>query len=235
MDFIKISVLSLTSLIVLFILTKLMGNKEMSQLSMFDYIIGITIGSIAAEMSTALEDEFWQPLLAMFIYALVSIIISFISSKSLKFRRIVTGTTLVLLDNGKLYYKNFKKAKLDLDEFLMLCRVNGYFNISDIQTALLESNGKISFLPKAESRPTITSDFDLKPSQERITVNVILDQKILYENLEYTGNDYVWLQNQLTKQGVKDIKDVFLATCDSKNKLSIYTKEFFSNSHDFYN
>jgi uncharacterized membrane protein YcaP (DUF421 family) len=90
-------------------------------------------------------------------------------------------------------------------------------------------------LPKAESRPTITSDFDLKPSQERITVNVILDQKILYENLEYTGNDYVWLQNQLTKQGVKDIKDVFLATCDSKNKLSIYTKEFFSNSHDFYN
>jgi uncharacterized membrane protein YcaP (DUF421 family) len=142
MDFIKISVLSLTSLIVLFILTKLMGNKEMSQLSMFDYIIGITIGSIAAEMSTALEDEFWQPLLAMFIYALVSIIISFISSKSLKFRRIVTGTTLVLLDNGKLYYKNFKKAKLDLDEFLMLCRVNGYFNLSDIQTALLESNGK---------------------------------------------------------------------------------------------
>ena len=235
MDFLKISILSLTSLIVLFILTKLMGNKEMSQLSMFDYIIGITIGSIAAEMSTALEDEFWQPLLAMFIYAMVSIIISFVSSKSLKFRRIVTGTTLILLDNGKLYYKNFKKAKLDLDEFLMLCRVGGYFNLSDIQTALLESNGKISFLPKAEKRPTITSDFYLKPVQDRITVNVILDQKILYENLEYTGNDYVWLQNQLTKQGIKDIKDVFLATCDSENKLSVYTKDMLNNSHDFFN
>ena len=235
MDFLKISALSLTSLIVLFILTKLMGNKEMSQLSMFDYIIGITIGSIAAEMSTALEDEFWQPLLAMFIYAIVSIIISFISLKSLKFRRIVTGTTLILLDNGKLYYKNFKKAKLDLDEFLMLCRVSGYFNLSDIQTALLESNGKISFLPKAEKRPAITSDFNLKPTQDRITINVILDQKVLYENLEYTGNDYIWLQNQLTKQGIKDIKDVFLATCDSENKLSIYTKDLLNNSHDFFN
>lgn len=233
--FLKISALSLTSLIVLFILTKLMGNKEMSQLSMFDYIIGITIGSIAAEMSTALEDEFWQPLLAMFIYAIVSIIISFISLKSLKFRRIVTGTTLILLDNGKLYYKNFKKAKLDLDEFLMLCRVSGYFNLSDIQTALLESNGKISFLPKAEKRPAITSDFNLKPTQDRITINVILDQKVLYENLEYTGNDYIWLQNQLTKQGIKDIKDVFLATCDSENKLSIYTKDLLNNSHDFFN
>lgn len=235
MDFLKISILSLTSLIVLFILTKLMGNKEMSQLSMFDYIIGITIGSIAAEMSTALENEFWQPLLAMCIYALVSIIISLISSKSLKARRIITGSTLILLDNGELYFKNFKKAKLDLDEFLMLCRINGYFNLSDIQTALLESNGKISFLPKAERRPTITADFNLKPKQDRITVNVILDKKIIYDNLKYTGNDYVWLQNQLTKQGIKNIEEVFLATCDSENKLSVYKKNSLKNSHDFFN
>lgn len=235
MDFLKILALSLTSLIVLFILTKLMGNKEMSQLSMFDYIIGITIGSIAAEMATALENDFWQPLLAMVIYALVSIVISFISSKSLKARRIIIGATLILLDNGKLYFENFKKAKLDLDEFLMLCRINGYFNLSDIQTALLESNGKISFLPKAEKRPTITADFNLKPKQDRIAVNVILDKKIIYNNLKYTGNDYVWLQNQLAKQGIKNVEDVFLAICDSENKLSIYTKNSLKNSHDFFN
>ena len=127
----------------------------MSQLSMFDYIIGITIGSIAAEMATALETEFWQPLLAMGIYALVAVIFSILSTKSLKSRRLISGTTLVLFDNGILYRKNFKTAKLDLDEFLMICRINGYFNLNDIQTALLETNGKISFLPKAEKRPTI--------------------------------------------------------------------------------
>lgn len=234
MNLLKIAVLSITSLIVLFILTKLMGNKEMSQLSMFDYIIGITIGSIAAEMATALENDFWQPLLAMIIYALASIVISFTSYKSLKARRFIYGSTLILLDNGELYFKNFKKGKLDLDEFLMLCRINGYFNLSDIQTALLENNGKISFIPKAEKRPTVTSDLNLTPKQDRVTVNVILDQKILYENLDYTGNDYMWLQNQLTKQGISDIKDVFLATCDFENNLSVYTRNSLKNSHDFF-
>lgn len=122
MDLLKIVALSFGSLIFLFILTKLMGNKEMSQLSMFDYIIGITIGSIAAEMSTALESDFMQPVVAMAVYAAVSIIISIFSYKSLKFRRIISGNSLILFDNGQLYRDNLKKAKLDLNEFLMQCR-----------------------------------------------------------------------------------------------------------------
>lgn len=124
MDLLKIVALSLGSVIFLFILTKLMGNKEMSQLSMFDYIIGITIGSIAAEMATALENDFMQPLVAMAVYAIVAIIISILSYKSLKFRRISSGDCLILLDNGEIYRDNLKKAKLDLNEFLMQCRIN---------------------------------------------------------------------------------------------------------------
>lgn len=127
MDLLKIVALSLGSVIFLFILTKLMGNKEMSQLSMFDYIIGITIGSIAAEMATALESDFMQPLVAMAVYAVVAIIISILSYKSLKFRRISSGDCLILLDNGEIYRDNFKKAKLDLNEFLMQCRINRIF------------------------------------------------------------------------------------------------------------
>lgn len=127
MDLLKIVALSLGSVIFLFILTKLMGNKEMSQLSMFDYIIGITIGSIAAEMATALESDFMQPLVAMAVYAVVSIVISVLSYKSLKFRRISSGDSLILLDNGEIYRDNFKKAKLDLNEFLMQCRINRIF------------------------------------------------------------------------------------------------------------
>lgn len=127
MDLLKIVALSLGSVIFLFILTKLMGNKEMSQLSMFDYIIGITIGSIAAEMATALESDFMQPLVAMAVYAVVSIVISVLSYKSLKFRRISSGDSLILLDNGEIYRDNLKKAKLDLNEFLMQCRINRIF------------------------------------------------------------------------------------------------------------
>lgn len=127
MDLLKIVALSFGSVIFLFILTKLMGNKEMSQLSMFDYIIGITIGSIAAEMATALESDFMQPVVAMAIYALVSIVISILSYKSLKIRRMISGNSLILLDNGELYRDNLKKAKLDLNEFLMQCRTSRIF------------------------------------------------------------------------------------------------------------
>lgn len=209
MELLKIVLLSFFSIIVLFILSKLMGNKEMSQLSMFDYIISITIGSIAAEMATALESDFMQPLVAMAIYALVSIIISIISYKSLKFRRIISGNSLILLDNGKLYRKNFKKAKLDINEFLMQCRTDGYFNLADIQTAILEANGKISFLPVSQKRPVTPNDMNINIPLEKVVINIILDGKLLKENLYYTGNDEIWLEKQLSSQSINTIEELF--------------------------
>ena len=234
MDLLKIVWLSLGSLLALFVLTKIMGNKEMSQLSMFDYIIGITIGSIAAEMSTALENDFMQPLLAMIIYALASVIISFVSYKSLKANRFLTGPSLILLDNGELYRNNLKKAKLDITEFLMQCRTNGYFNLSDIKTAILEPNGKISFLPKAEKRPATPSDMNISVPVDRVVVNVILDGFVLKENLYHTGNDELWLEKQLVSQGIQNVDDIYLATCDCNNNLSVYLKKDLENKHDFF-
>lgn len=234
MELLKIVLLSFFSIIVLFILSKLMGNKEMSQLSMFDYIISITIGSIAAEMATALESDFMQPLVAMAIYALVSIIISIISYKSLKFRRIISGNSLILLDNGKLYRKNFKKAKLDINEFLMQCRTDGYFNLADIQTAILEANGKISFLPVSQKRPVTPNDMNINIPLEKVVINIILDGKLLKENLYYTGNDEIWLEKQLSSQSINTIEEIFLATCDSQNNLSVYKKSNIQNSHDYF-
>lgn len=233
-DILKVVVLSVVSEIVLFVLTKLMGNKEMSQLSMFDYIIGITIGSIAAEMATALESDYMQPLVAMIVYAIIAIVISLVCTKSLKARRFIYGNSLILMDNGKLYRKNFKTAKLDLNEFLVQCRVNGYFNLSDVKTAILESNGKISFLPKSENRPTTPSDFNMTPPPATINVNLILDGRILYENLKNSGHDEMWLQKQLVSQGFEKPEQIFLATLDNQNHLSIYENNDLKNSHDFF-
>lgn len=222
MELLKILYLSLGSLLVLFILTKLIGNREMSQLTMFDYIISITIGSIAAEMSTALESDFKQPLLAMVVYAIVSILISKLAEKSLKARRTLTTSSLILFDNGTLYKENFKKAKLDLNEFLMECRINGYFTLSDIQTAILENNGKISFLPVSSSKPATPKDLNIKSPQTYITKNIILDGKVLKENLESSGNTLEWLQEQIISQGYNNVSEIFLATCDFNNNLNIF-------------
>ena len=212
-----------------------MGNREMSQLSMFDYIISITIGSIAAEMATALENDFIQPLVAMVVYAIGAIIVSLIVLHSVKARRFFSGTTRILYDNGKLYSKNLKKAKLDLNEFLMECRTKGYFNLADLQTALLEPNGKISFIPNALKRPATPEDLNLDPKQEFLVTNVIIDGKVLEENLKNTGNNLKWLHDCLEEQKAGRIEDILLATCDKENHLSVYPKfPHLDNSHDMF-
>lgn len=230
----KVIVLSIVSEVFLFFLTKLMGNKEISQLSMFDYIIGITIGSIAAEMATALESDYMEPLVAMVVYAVVAWWISVFSEKSMRARRFVYGDSLILLNNGKLYKENFKTAKLDLNEFLVQCRVNGYFNLSDVQTAILESNGKISFLPKNLNRPTTPADFNMSPEPETLNVNLIIDGKILRENLRNSGHDEMWLQQQIVSQGFEKFEQIFLATLDNQDNLNIYEINDLKNSHDFF-
>ncbi len=223
-EILYIIALSLGSIIALFILTKLIGYRQMSQMSMFDYINGITIGSIAAEMATSLENNFIEPLTAMIVYALAALFLSYFSSKSIKARRIIEGVPLVLLNNGELYRDNLKKAKIDVSEFLLQCRVNGYFDISKLETAILEENGKISFLPKASDRPLTPSDIQISPQQDYMVANVILDGKIMEKNLKHTGNDEKWLQNQIKAQGAKQIEDVLLATCDTSNQVTVYLK-----------
>ena len=232
MDFWKIIYLSFGSAIALFILTKIMGRREMSQLSMFDYVVGITIGSIAAEMATAIDDNFLEPLIAMIIYAIITLTISILTSKSIWARRLITGRSLILLDNGELYRKNFKKSRLDVNEFLAQCRTNGYFNISDLQTVILEPNGKMSFIPKSVSRPATPKDFNIVPNQEQYVVNIIIDGKILQNNLEKLGYNKKWLMNKLAEQNIKKTENIFLATCDNEQNLSVYVKWDKENKKD---
>lgn len=176
MEILKIIGLSVGSIIILFILTKIMGQREMSQLSIFDYFITITIGSIAAEMSTSLENNFIQPVVAMIVYAVITLIVSFLNTKFVKLRPILSGKTLILYDNGTLFKENFKKAKIDLNEFLVQCRTSGFFNLSDIKTALLEENGKISFLPYSDKRPSNPSDFNMKPKEDEMFYDILIEQ-----------------------------------------------------------
>ena len=222
MIILKVFLLSIGSILALFVLTKIMGQKEMSQLSIFDYVIGITIGSIAAEMATSLEDNFVEPLVAMIVYAIVTVLISYLNTKFVKLRPFFSGKTLILYDNGTLFKENFKKAKLDLNEFFVQCRTNGYFNLSDLKTVMLEENGKMSFLPLSDKRPANPYDFNIKPEDEGIVTNLILDGKIMLQNLSEIKKDQIWLYEELQKQGVTKIDNIFLTTNNSKGEISIY-------------
>ena len=119
----------------LFVIAKITGHKQVSQLDFFDYITGITIGSIAAELATELEKP-WKPLIAMIIYGLIALILSIIAQKFPKSRKYLNGTPTIIMKSGNLYRKNMKKAKLELSEFMMLCREVVYFDLNDIEVAI---------------------------------------------------------------------------------------------------
>ncbi|MGN1050922.1 MAG: DUF421 domain-containing protein [Acutalibacteraceae bacterium] len=223
MFFIRIILTSFLSLFVLFILAKIMGNKQLSQLNTFDYITGITIGSIAAELATTDFTDVLKPLIAMIIYGLVTICISFLSMTNMTLRRFFTGKNTTLYKNGKLYRSNFKTAKLDISEFMSELRVMGYFSLKEVEEAYLEGNGKISVLPKSDKKYLTPFDMGMKPKKAVAEYTFIMDGSVLYDNLKEAGKDEAWLKNKLSENNINQ-EDVFYAQSDGENDISIYAK-----------
>lgn len=233
MDFFRVFVTAPISLIVLFLLAKLMGNKQMSELNMFDYINGITIGSIAAELATGEFTDIYDGVMAMVIYSLVAILLTVLSQKSLSLRRFITGKSIIIFDNGKFYNKNLSTAKIDINEILVMCRSKGYFNFDEIQTIILESNGQLSILPKDKNRPLTPDDMKITVLQSGVEAVVIQDGKILEKNLKATGNNIEWLKKELKKQNTK-ISEVFIAFCDNNNTLKVHKKNDSQPKNDIF-
>lgn len=225
MEIIKVILTALLSVASLFIITKIMGHKQVAQLDFFDYVSGITIGSIGAELATELEKPY-KPLIALAIYGLASLLLNLLAHKIPRTRKYINGTPTILMNDGNLYRKNLKKAKLDLSEFMLLCREQGYFDLDEIHTAIFEHNGKLSILPKAANRPATLDDLKITAKATHIGVEVIMDGRVMGENLSRMGRDVNWLTKQLNIQGCKDAKEIFLGIYrPEEDKLTLYKNE----------
>ena len=222
MEIATVVLTSLLSVVALFIITKIMGHKQIAQLDFFDYISGITIGSIGAELATELETPH-KPLIALCVYGITSLILNLLAHKLPRTRKYINGTPTIILDNRKIYRENLKKSKLDLSEFLLMCREQGYFNLDEIQTAVFEQNGKVSILPKSANRPATPTDLSLNVKESHLGTEVIMDGCILGENLSRMGLNEKWLSKQIKSQGFKDAKDILLGVYHKEdNCLSLY-------------
>ncbi len=215
---------SVSSLIVLFLLSKMVGARQIAQMTFADYIAGISIGSIAATMALDNEIPFYQPTLAMLIYAAFTVMSAIASTKSIKARRLLTGTPLIMIYQGKLIEAHLAKAHMDVNDIISQARVQGYFNLSDIEYAVLETTGQIAFMPAPGKRPATCEDLGLTPPEQTMTANVILDGRVMHENLVAQGFDETWLRRQLAAQGFGSPERVLLASCDRGGTLRIYTK-----------
>ena len=222
MEVLQVVLASLFSAVVLFLIAKIIGHKQVAQLEFFDYITGITIGSIAAELATTLDKPWWKPTISMLVFGSITVALSVITRRFARSRKYINGTPTIIMNDGKLYRENMKKAKLELSEFLLLCRQEGYFNLDDIQTAVFEYNGKLSILPVSAKRPLNPEDMGLSPKPEHIGTEIIMDGRVMDVNLKRKGLDDDWLQKELKKQGYKSAKEIFLGICYDENQLTLF-------------
>ena len=222
MEILKVIFASLFSAAILFLIAKLIGHKQVAQLEFFDYITGITIGSIAAELATTLDDPWWKPTIAMIVFGLVTVVLSIVTRKFPKSRKFVNGTPTIVMNDGKLYRENMKKAKLELSEFLLLCRQAGYFNLNDIQTAVFEYNGMLSILPVSAKRPLNPEDIKMVIKPEHIGTEIIMDGRVMGDNLKRKGLNDEWLRKEIQNQGYKSTKEIFLGICYDENNLTLF-------------
>ncbi len=224
-EILEVSLRSALSLIALFFLTKLLGKKQISQLSVFEYIIGITIGSIAAEGSLNLDYPLINSIVVMTIYVIIVFVMSFLTLKSMLVRRIFTGIPTVLIEKGKIIESGLRKCMLDINDLLEECRNKGYFDLNQLDYAIMETSGKVSFLPKSEYRPLKGKDIDVYPPYEGILTNVIVDRQIQLKALKGLNKDVRWLLKTLKKQGFNDLDSILLATIDDTNKLTVFRRD----------
>lgn len=217
------------SLVSLFLVTKMIGKKQVSELSLFDYVISISIGNFAAEMTMNLDSQVLNGFISVVIFGFIATLVAILTMKSVILRRFFMGTPTIIIQDGAFVLKNLKKIKFDMNDFLETARNKGYFDVSEIKYAIMEADGKISFLPKEENLPVTNKDMNLKPIKKGLCANVIIDGKIMKENLNIINKDEKWLLKQLKVKGYNSTKNILLATVDVNLKLNLFNKNEVDN------
>ncbi|HDR4640724.1 MULTISPECIES: DUF421 domain-containing protein [Bacillus cereus group] len=207
-------------LIILFAITKWLGKRQISELSFFEYIAGMTIGAIAAQVSTGLDSKFFHGVFAILIFAVVPFLTGILSLKNKTARDFFQGKSTVLIKDGKILEDNLKKEKYTSDELLELLRGKDAFSVADVEFAVLEPSGELNVLLKKDRQPLTAKDIGLKVANEKEPQTVIMDGNVLDEPLSASGHNRAWLHAELEKLGVV-IENVFLGQVDSYGQLTI--------------
>ncbi|MGG7078562.1 DUF421 domain-containing protein [Clostridium sardiniense] len=206
------------------ILSKLIGIKIISQMNFFDFIVGISIGSMIAKIIIDKDHVVFSGITALIVFTLLTIATSYLNLKSYTARRVINAKTLILVENGRIIDKNIKRLRITINELMMKLREKDVFSLEDVQFAIMESNGKLSVLIKADKKPVTPYDMDLKVKSFSLLNDIIIDGKIIDKNLKIAGIDKKWLQSELKRRKINNIEEIFYAGVDKNKKLTISEK-----------
>lgn len=215
---------SFLAFFILLVLVRLIGKQQVSQLTFFDYTLGITIGSIASTMSVQVNENTLASVCGMAVWCILAILLA---SASLRFKwlqRLVEGNPTMVIQNGHILDNNLKKTRITIEEMMSELRNQGVFNIDDVEFALFEPNGKLSVQKKSQKQPVTPGDLNLPTHYDGMPSNLIMDGKLQKEVLQALKLSKSWLQFQLMKQHINEIDQVSLAQLDTKGNLFVDLK-----------
>ena len=210
--------------ITLLLLTRVMGRKEISQLTFFNFVSAITIGALTAVLIMDSNVSIFTGLLALVSWSVITIILAFIDIKFKKARIIIEGQPKILIKKGKIMEKELQKVQLDVDALNSLLRQKDVFSISEVDYAIFETNGNLSVMKKESNQPLTKSDAHIQQVSKAIfpiTTSVISDGKVDQKNLEKLNLDKNWLIKQLQQAGIISMSEVFYAEIQRDGKLYI--------------
>lgn len=220
-DLTNVLIRGLIGFVLLLILARLMGKKQMNEITYFEYIVGISIGGIAAELTFSPHIRMANFILALFIWTLIPILLSKISLKSYRFRSLIEGSPTILIKNGEIHEKNLKKEKMTANELMIYLRQKDAFHLSDVESAIMETNGKVSVMLKNDLQPLTPKDMEMRVEEQHQPREVIIDGNVMERSLESYGYTKDWLLGEVMKQGANHFHDVFLAQIDSKGNVYV--------------
>jgi len=225
--FIEVIVQTFLAFFAILFITRLLGRQQVSQLTFHEYINGITFGSIAGALATDVEQRTWQHFVGLIIFGALTFLISYITMKSRTISKVLEGEPVVIIQEGKILEKNLKIIRYNMDELNELLREAGCFSPDDVEYGLLEANGKLSIIKKADKRTVTVGDLGLVTSPETIPTELIIGGQIIYDNLRKMKIDGKTLMNNLKKYGVNKVDEVMYATLDSNGNW--YVDKFEDN------
>lgn len=205
----------------LLIFARLLGKQQVSELTFFDYILGITIGSIAATLTTDLSSRAWPHWVGLATWTAAVWFLQWVSLRSRAVAKYINGEPVILIMNGQIMEKNLKKMRYTLDDLLIQLRHRGIFDLKEVEFALLETTGQLSVLKKSQYAPVTPHDLKIPTKYKGLSTELIYDGKVIDINLKRFDLDRAWLEQQLKAQGIQSPREVFLALLNTEGELYV--------------
>lgn len=217
----KLALRAIGTYFTLLFMTRLMGKRQLSQLTYRDYIVGITIGGIATRGVVDLNNSFFLFIPGLIIFSTLQIVFSYITLKSESFRKMSNGVSVPLIYNGRIIKDNLKKVRINVDELAANLRQKNIFNFSDVRYAFIEPNGKISVLLDPNKQPLTPYHIGLLVNDNGLPLPLVKDGVLIKETLQKYDLTEAWIKSELNKQNINSISDIMLAQIDKSGIIYV--------------